>query len=92
MVKLKPKSYKIRYGDQNKDQRLGSILFNLKLNIILKDIGVILVLCLTILASMPVFGNWVDFLGDGLLEQDLSILLHMLCLKYFHVRYINIIK
>lgn len=81
MVKLKPKSYKIGNGDQNKDQRLSSNLFHLKLSLVLKNIGVILVLCLTILASVHVFGNRIDFLGDRLLEQNLAILLHMPCLK-----------
>lgn len=68
-------------GDWNKDQRLSCNLFHLKLSLVLKNISVILVLCLTILASMHVFGNCIDFLGDRLLEQDLAILLHMLCLK-----------
>lgn len=81
MVKLKPKSYKIGNGGWNKDQRLSSNLFYLKLSLVLKNISVILVLCLVILASMHVFGNCIDFLGDRLLEQNLAMLLHMLRLK-----------
>lgn len=67
-------------GDWNKDQRLSCNLFHLKLSLVLKNISVIIDLCITILASMHVFGNWIDFLGDRLLEQNLAILLYMLCL------------
>lgn len=79
MVKLKPKSYKIGNGGWNKDQRLS--FFYLKLSLVLKNISVILVLRLAILASMHVFGNYIDFLGGRLLEQNLAMLLHMLRLK-----------
>lgn len=81
MVKLKPQNYKIGNGGWNKDRKLRSNLFHLKLSVVLKNSDVMLVLCLTILASAHVLGSWIDFLGDRLWEQNLTILLHVLCLE-----------
>lgn len=44
MVKLKCKSYKIGNEDQSNDQRWHSNLFNLKLGLVLKNIGAVLVI------------------------------------------------